>query len=150
MRARARTSASGKQRAERGQCPLHPSHSRGQGGPQPQAASRKIPVSQEPHVPRNTITSYERCDGFPPTERSPHPQPSTDGPNELAASSASHAGCSWDSSFIYFSLPRSCCCSLCAQIPVRKAFPRFLPAVAARGQAAFVATSCTAKSALAC
>lgn len=101
-------------------------------------------------MPRNMIMSYERCNGFPPTEHSPHPQPSTDGPSELAASSASHAGCSRDSSFIYFSLPRSCCCSLCAQIPVRKAFPRFLPTMAARGQAVLIAARCTAKSALAC
>lgn len=112
-------------------------------------SKHKDPSFTGAHVPRNMITSYKRCDGFPPAERSPHPRPSTDGPSELAAPSASHASCSRDSSFIYFSLPRSCCFSLCAQIPVRKAFPRFLPAVAVRGQAALVATSCTAKSALA-
>lgn len=86
----------------------------------------------------------------PPTERFPHAQPGTDGPGEPAASSASHPGCSRDGSFIYQALPRSCCCSSRARIPVRKASPCSLPAVAARGRAGFAATSCRAEPALAC
>lgn len=82
----------------------------------------------------------ERCACSP--QPSPHPQP-----RELAASSASYTG---PAALFYFSLPRSCCRSPCAQIPVREASSRSLPAVAARGQAAFAATSCAAKSALAC
>lgn len=118
--------------------------------PQPQPGRRNAPVSQQlAHTTRQDHVVQEMR-RFPPTERSLHPQPGTDGPGELAASSASHAGCSRDGSFIYFPLPRSCCCSLCARILVRKASPRLLPALAARGQAGLAATSCTAVSALAC
>lgn len=74
------------------------------GDPQAHPARRKVPIPQEVTL----ITPQMQW--IPPSQHSPRPQPGT----ELAAPSASRTGCSWDSSFIYFSLPRSCCCSSCA------------------------------------